>query len=122
MNKMRGRKRKKIKKVAVPVENGKLCEHFGKSNLFYVFKIKNNKIAGKEIFQPPPHDNGVYPKWLVEQGITDVITGGIGQKAIDIFLEAGINVFDGAPVDEPENLVQDFLAGKLESYGNFCDH
>ncbi len=115
-------KKHKVRKVAIPVVNGQLCEHFGKSDLFYVFEIKNNRIAGKETLKPPPHDNGVYPRWLTERGVTDVITGGIGQKAIDIFLEAGINVFDGAPVDQPENLVRDFLAGKLESYGNYCDH
>ncbi len=112
----------KIKKIAVPVADQKLCEHFGKSDVFYIYEIRDNKIVGRQNLKPPPHESEVYPRWLAGLGVTDVITGGIGQKAIDIFLEAGINVFDGAPVNDPENLVNDFLAGKLQSLGNFCDH
>ena len=111
-----------IRKVAVPVADDRLCEHFGKSDQFYLYEIRQGRIVGRERVSPPPHDQGVYPRWLAEQGVTDVITGGIGQKAIDIFLEAGINVFDGAPVNDPESLVYDFLTGRLESLGNYCDH
>ncbi len=117
-----GKNKNIIKKVAIPVTEGKFCEHFGKSDLFYIFDIQGKEITGRKELKPPAHENGVYPKWLAEQGVTDVITDGIGQKAIDIFLQAGINVFDGAPVGEPERMVRDFLEGKLESFGNFCDH
>jgi len=113
---------KVYKKVAVPVVRGELCVHFGQSDLFYIFETTNDEIISMIELKPPEHANGVYPKWLKEQGVTDVITGGIGQKAIDIFLDAGINVFDGAPVKEPEALVLDFLNGRLESLGNYCDH
>ena len=36
---------------------------------------------------PPEHRPGVYPRWVAALGVTDVIAGGIGQRAIDLFNE-----------------------------------
>jgi predicted Fe-Mo cluster-binding NifX family protein len=55
-------------------------------------------------------------------GVTDVIAGGMGQKAINLFHENNINVFVGAPMESPEALVRDFLADKLELTANYCNH
>ena len=109
-------------KIAIPVENGKLSVHFGQSHDFFLYEIRNGEVEKREEVVPPEHGPEVYPRWLAGQGVTDVITGGIGQKAIDVFLGKGINVFDGAPVKEADELLAAFLAGHLESLGNYCDH
>jgi len=109
-------------KIALPVENGKLGLHFGQSHHFYLYEIKDGKVESRREVIPPEHGPEVYPRWLADMGVTEVITGGIGQKAIDVFLKKGINVFDGAPVKEADELVSDFLAGHLRSLGNYCDH
>ena len=80
-------------KIAIPVINGKLNNHFGHTQEFCVFEINDNKIVEGKTFIPPKHEPGVYPKWLADMGVTDVIAGGMGHKAISIFNHNKINVF-----------------------------
>ena len=109
-------------KVAIPVINGKLNNHFGHTQEFYVFEITNNTINDPEILKPPEHEPGVYPKWLADMGVTDVIAGGMGHKAISIFNHNKINVFVGVPQKSPDELAEDFMNGTLETSDNVCDH
>ncbi len=109
-------------KIAIPVINGKLNNHFGHTQEFYVYDIKNEKIDEKKVLIPPKHEPGVFPKWLADEGVTDVIAGGMGLKAIAIFNQNKINVFIGVPLKGPEELVIDFIEGKLETSDNMCDH
>ena len=51
-----------------------------------------------------------------------MIAGGMGQRAINLFAERGIDVLVGAPAETPEKLVTDYLAGALVSGSNVCDH
>ncbi len=46
----------------------------------------------------------------------------MGQRAIELFKQAGIQVFVGAPVDAPEELVKSYLNQTLVTGGNVCDH
>jgi predicted Fe-Mo cluster-binding NifX family protein len=39
-----------------------------------------------------------------------------------LFTAQGINVIVGAPVQTPELLVTDYLAGTLQAGDNVCDH
>lgn len=114
--------RKTMKKIAIPVTQGKLARHFGHCEEFHLFEINNSEIIGEEALTPPPHQPGTIPKWVHQQGTTDVIAGGMGQRAIDIFNQLGINVFVGAPTVDSRKIVEDFLKGELETQANLCDH
>ncbi len=109
-------------KIAVPVVNGNLNNHFGHTNQFYIYEVDNTKINKEEILTPPPHEPGVFPAWLAEMGVTDVIAGGMGQRAIALFNQNKINVFIGVPVKSPADLVLDFIEGNLETNDNSCSH
>ncbi|MBN2682356.1 MAG: ATPase [Bacteroidales bacterium] len=109
-------------KIAIPVVNGQLNMHFGHTNSFHVYETSNNQIVKEEQLTPPPHEPGVYPKWLADMGVTDVIAGGMGQRAIELFNQNKINVFIGVPAKSPKELVLDFLEGSLETSDNCCDH
>lgn len=110
------------KKIAIPMENGKLSTHFGHCQYFAIVDVQDKQIAKITKQIPPEHKPGVYPKWIASLGVTDVIAGGIGQRAIDLFNEQGINVFAGAPLNGEEEIVNDFLAGKLSLNANYCKH
>ena len=111
------------KKIAVPVnENGLLDAHFGHCKFFAMMNIEDNKIISEEKVVPPPHEPGVLPKWLAENGATDIIAGGMGQKAIDIFNDNKVNVFVGAPQLPVNDLVERFLNDSLNLLSNYCDH
>ena len=71
---------------------------------------------------PPPHEPGLLPRWLHEQGADVIIAGGMGQRAQQLFAEKGIRVVYGVPSDTPETIVTAFLDGTVVSGENLCDH
>ena len=111
-----------MNKIAIPVVNGQLNAHFGHTEAFYIYHVNDGKINQTEQLTPPPHEPGLYPKWLAEKGITDVISKGMGERAIALFNQNKINVFVGVPIKTPEAIVGDFIEGVLETSDNGCDH
>ena len=110
------------KRIAIPLEGGILCSHFGHCEQFAIVDAEDNKVINETLITPPPHEPGLLPAWLAEKGVTDVIAGGMGQRAIGLFNQNSINVFVGAPVKKPNELVTDLLNDKLQAGANFCDH
>jgi predicted Fe-Mo cluster-binding NifX family protein len=108
--------------IAVPLENGVLCSHFGHCQTFAIVNVENNVITEIKEVTPPEHVPGLYPKWVAAFGVTDVIGGGMGQRAIDLFHEQNINAFVGAPAKAAKELVSDFLSNKLSLTANYCNH
>lgn len=111
-------------KIAVPLADGKLTAHFGHCSQFGIVEVdeQSKTITGQVTLDPPPHEPGVLPAWLAEQGASLVIAGGMGQRAQQLFTQQGIQVIVGAPVETPERLVADYLAGTLQTGTNVCDH
>jgi len=107
---------------AIPLAEGKLCSHFGHCEQFVLIEAENGKIRGKMTHTPPPHEPGVLPKWLHDLGAQVIIAGGMGSRAQQLFVESGIKVITGAPVDPPESLVNQYLADILVTGENVCDH
>ena len=111
-----------MKKIAVPSSNGLLGVHFGHCEHFYIYETEGEKVKKKEVITPPPHQPDLYPAWLNEKKVTHVIAGGMGQKAIDNFKSKSINIHTGAPQKSPDEIIQSFLNGTLETTANLCDH
>ncbi len=111
------------KLIAVPVdEAGVLDAHFGHCKFFILITVENGEIINKDKVVPPPHEPGLLPKWLSEKGVTDILAGGMGQRAKDLFVQNRVSVFVGAPKLEAEKVVQSFLKNEIEFHGNYCDH
>ena len=108
--------------IAIPLENGVLCAHFGHCEQFAIVNVENNVITEIKEVIPPEHIPGLYPRWVAEFGVTDVIAGGMGQQAILLFNQQNINAFVGAPVKPAKELVNDFLTNKLNLSANYCNH
>jgi predicted Fe-Mo cluster-binding NifX family protein len=110
------------KRIAIPLENGILCSHFGHCQQFAIMDIENNSISSELLVTPPPHEPGLLPAWLAEKGITDVIAGGMGQRAINLFNQEKINVYVGAQIKTSKELASDLINGTLVAGANYCDH
>lgn len=110
------------KRIAIPLENEVLCAHFGHCEKFAIVDVVNNEIIEVKEVDPPEHVPGLYPRWVAQFGVTDVIAGGMGQQAIMLFNQQKINVFVGAPVKSAKELVNDFLGNKLDLSANYCNH
>lgn len=115
---------RKHMKIAVPTANGKLAAHFGHCDVFTLVETDPETNAVKTVNEvtPPPHEPGVLPQWLREQGAEVIIAGGMGRRAQMLFAENGIEVIVGAPVEAPDVLVTAYLDGALETGANLCDH
>jgi predicted Fe-Mo cluster-binding NifX family protein len=111
-------------KIAIPIANGMLTNHFGHCERFALIDVdlKSMKIIKRADIQPPPHEPGLLPPWLAERGVSMIIAGGMGQRAQGLFSEQNIEVLTGAPVDTPEKLVSNYLEGTLQTGENVCDH
>jgi len=114
----------KAMRIAIPVASGQLCMHFGHCEQFALVDVDADKkaIVDQTMLTPPPHEPGLLPKWINEQGATLVIAGGMGQRAQQIFAQQGVTVLVGAPVGTPEQIVQAYLSDSLQTGKNACDH
>jgi ATP-binding protein involved in chromosome partitioning len=109
--------------IAVPMVQGSLSMHFGHCKSFRLFEVDENKnIIKFEDKTPPPHEPGVFPKWLSEEKASVIITGGMGMHAKQLFEQYGIQVVTGAPAAAPEDVVKAWLLGTLATGANTCDH
>ena len=110
------------KLFAVPTIDGKLCQHFGHCEKFAIVEIQDNKVVKEEYITPPVHQPGVYPKFLADHGVEVIISGGMGQRAQDLFAQNSIEVCVGVNADSPQQLVKQYLEDQLETGQNLCDH
>jgi Mrp family chromosome partitioning ATPase/predicted Fe-Mo cluster-binding NifX family protein len=109
-------------RYAIPTEGGRLTMHFGHADVFTLIDVENGQVCRTQTMQPPPHEPGVLPRWLKEQGVNVIIAGGMGQRAQGLFAENGIQVVVGAEAAPAEDLVRHHLAGTLKAGPNVCDH
>ena len=111
-------------KIAIPCADGELCMHFGHCQQFALIDVDETTrtVTATAMLSPPPHEPGILPRWLAEQGATLVIAGGMGMRAQQIFAAQGIEVIAGAPAVAPEAVAKAHLAGTLPKGENACDH
>lgn len=111
-----------MKKLAIPVTNGKLAQHFGHAEAFYFYEIENNEVIKQSMETPPEHAPGTIPTWVAQMKATNIVVGGIGSMAVNIFVQNGVEVHAGVTDLNPEDLVKKFLNGELNSQPEACEH
>jgi predicted Fe-Mo cluster-binding NifX family protein len=109
------------KKIAIPMAGGKLSLHFGHCEQFAVIEIENGEVVKESLVNPPEHVPGSYPNFLAQKGVHEVLVGGIGQKAIEIFNANNIKVHMGAQAKTMAELVDDYNNDRLITGMNNCD-
>jgi predicted Fe-Mo cluster-binding NifX family protein len=110
-------------KIAVPLEGRRVSAHFGHARRFCLVTVETSArgILTQEELTPPPHEPGVLPAWLAERGVSKVLTGGMGPRAIEGLSARGIEVLTGVPDLPAEEAVRLWLEGSLSSEQNCCD-
>lgn len=110
------------RKIAIPISDGLLDPHFGHCQQFALVEVIDKQAGQVSYLDAPPHEPGKLPRWLADHGATDVIAGGMGQRAIQLFEQRGVKVTVGAARRAPEELVAAFLSDSLDLAANRCDH
>lgn len=110
-------------KFAIPTHQGKLCAHFGHCEAFALIDTDaTGKVINETYVTPPPHEPGLLPPWLSQQGVNCIIAGGMGSRAQQLFAQQGVNVITGAQGEDPKEIVEQYLKGVLQTGANTCDH
>ena len=108
-------------KIAVTYENGKVFQHFGKTETFKVDEVEEGKVISSEVIGSNGEGHGALAGVLEGQGVDVLICGGLGGGAQAALAEAGIEVCSGAEGDA-DQAVEAYLKGELISTGVNCDH
>ena len=106
-------------KIAVASENSMVTEHFGHCQGFTIFDTEDKQIIKSETVANPGHKPGFLPNFLNDMGVKVIISGGMGNGAIEIFNEKGIEVIVGAS-GNAKVAVEAYLEGSLKSTGSVC--
>jgi len=111
-------------RIAIPVSEGQLAQHFGHCEMFALLDVDTEKrqITASTEVEAPEHQPGLLPEWLRSRGVDMVIAGGVGGRALSLFAAASIQVLTGAPAASARSLVEQYLAGNLECGPSGCDH
>jgi len=123
-NEANGKKEIRTMRIAIPIAQGQLCQHFGHCEEFAIVDVNSQEkcISGIYTETAPVHAPGVLPQWLGQQKVNVVIAGGMGSRAQSLFAENGIQVVIGAAAGNPEEVVNAYLSGTLQTGANICDH
>jgi predicted Fe-Mo cluster-binding NifX family protein len=108
-------------KIALPVHNGSVNEHFGHSENFTIYTISSEKKI--ETVTPVMSEgcgchSGI-AQILAEQGVSVMLAGNIGAGAIHHLNEFGIEVVRGC-YGQAEQVVADFLKGTISDNEQTC--
>jgi len=109
-----------MRKVAMPIGEGCLCDHFEEFQYFLVFDCKNPSNIREDIKYPPSREIENLLGWLLNNGITDIITRGIEHEVIKKLNHHKIHVFVGVRRENPEDLIKDYLNNDLETNEGMC--
>ncbi len=104
-----------MRRVAIPIVDNNLSEYFGGCNFYEIFEIEDGEVRKSSVEIPTVDTVDQLPQWLRERGISDVIVYKIKKEIIRLFASQKINLFVGIHQDTPENLINDYLHGNLES-------
>ncbi len=109
-------------RIAIPTNEGKLWQHFGKAPQVTIINVEDGRIVDQKVLQAPEHEHGAMPRFLAEQGCTDVLCGGLGQGAVNLLNQLGIRIHAGAPELPVEQVLDMFLNGTIVYGDSSCHH
>lgn len=104
-----------MKRVAFPVDSGKLSLYFGQCEYYKIFILDHGMIISDVTIVPPNIDLLSMPKWVAEQKINDLITHKIDKTIMSIFQEMQINLFVGVEMLGIKELIENYMSGKIRS-------
>jgi|LGVF01.2.fsa_nt_gb predicted Fe-Mo cluster-binding NifX family protein len=109
-------------KIAIASEGINVSGHFGHCEGFLVYEVENNEIKGKEFLKNPGHKPGFLPKFLKEQNVNVIVSGGMGGSAQTLFANQNIDVIVGAS-GNTEDVIRAYVNETLKSTSSVChDH
>ncbi len=109
-------------KIAVTYENGEVFQHFGHTEQFKIYEIKEGKIESAQIVNTDGNGHGALAGLLSSLNVDTLICGGIGAGAQNALTNSGIRFYGGVS-GSADNAVNNLLSGNLDFDPNVhCNH
>ena len=109
------------RRIAIAADGSGVSSHFGHCERYAIYHIRGQDIVHQEFILNPGHEPGKLPRLLASCGITHVLAGGMGMKAVQLFEAQGIGVILGiqGPVDE---IAACFAQDRIVAGESTCSH
>lgn len=112
-------------KIAVTYEDGQIFQHFGHTAQFKIYEVVDGKVVSAQVVSTGGSGHGALAGFLMQQGVTALICGGIGAGAQSALANVGITLYGGVSGSADE-AVAALLGGNLgydpEVHCNHHDH
>ena len=108
-------------RIAVPYEDGRIFQHFGRTQQFKIYDTDDSTVLHAEVMSTDGVMHEALAVVLAGNGVDVLVCGGLGAGAMSALQEAGIRVVSGASGDA-DTAVAAFLDGSLRSEGVNCNH
>ena len=109
-------------KIAVTYDNGNIFQHFGHTEQFKVYEIKDKEIISSEIIFTMGNGHGALATFLSLNKVDVLICGGIGGGAQNALSLAGITLYGGVS-GACDDAVKAYIDGTLIYNPNVkCNH
>jgi len=106
-------------RIAISTEGENVSAHFGRCPLFTIVDIEDGKVTNKEVIANPGHHPGFLPRFFHDKGVNCIIAGGMGQRAVQLFAEQGIEKVVGVS-GRVSVVVEKIAGGTLEGGESLC--
>ena len=101
-------------KIAIPIKNENIYQHFGMAAAFKIYDVENGQVASTKVEQTNGRGHGAMLDTLLAENVNCVICGGIGDGAIQALKQADIKLYAGID-GVADEAVTSLLAGNLQS-------
>ncbi|HOY32759.1 MAG TPA: NifB/NifX family molybdenum-iron cluster-binding protein [Bacteroidales bacterium] len=108
-------------KVAVPTRQGQVDDHFGHCEYYTIFTIENGKVEKQEMMESPIGcgcKSNIAPM-LAQMGVKVMLAGNMGEGALCILSDSGIQVYRGC-FGDVENVISNYLENNIKDSGIGC--
>lgn len=110
-------------KIAMPKNGDMINQHFGQSKSFLIATIEDRQIVSRQELSSEAlqHNHTGLSGLFKTEGVSLVITGGIGKPALDALKQNGLEVVKGA-TGTCEEVLEKYLSGNLNDQNVTCNH
>ena len=111
-----------VMRIAVTYENGQIFQHFGRTEQFKIYDVRDGTVVSSEVVGTNGSGHGALAGVLTALKADALVCGGIGGGAQAALAAAGIQLYGGVS-GEADHAVQALLKGELDFDANArCDH
>lgn len=109
-------------KVAIPILNGHTALQFEHSNQFLIYELSNSDavVLSRHLERSGNNQPELMPQKLAEQNVKIVLARWIHKDIAKMLSDLKISLFTGVSKQEPDELIEDYIEGHLETNDKMC--